>query len=352
MRNCSIVLGGLESGYMEKLALYLKERLALQVQIGILKDEKPQVDEDDAISKIWVGSEAFIQYLRDFAQCRNLIILTEEDEEDETHVFRYQSCEKLYRGIWMRCQRILHFPDAGIAGKKQHWLAVTTDSSVGALLSFSMVCAQILGEKTNVLYVNLSECCGMEELFSLEHDLDLSDLFLELRKKTEVHLETYAGRIEQAEYLMPMSNPTILHEVDAGDMKRFLHIIRSSTRYEWIVFALGNTLCGCEQILASAERVFHLSGDGLVNSCVRNAWLHFISQCRGTEGAKIEQIPMAEAGGDSCGSHLIYDWVEGMPGRVARKYLEKRNDDGDGNSMAGNQESSVWRDGSVPGYFG
>lgn len=352
MRHCSIVLGGLESGYMKKLALYLKERLALQVQVGILKDEEPQADKDDAISKIWVGSESFIRYLRDFTQCRNLIILTEDEEEDETHVFQYQSCEKLYRSIWMRCQRMLHFPDAGIVGKKQHWLVVTTDSSVGALLAFSMVCAQILGEKANVLYVNLSECCGMEELFSLEHDLDLSDLFLELRKEKDVHLEKYAGRMEQADYLMPMSNPTILHETDDEDMKRFLHMIHSSTRYEWIVFAVGNTLCGCEQIFVSAERIFHLSGNGIANSCVRNAWLRFIHQCQNEEGAEIEQIPVAEAGGDSCGSHLIYEWMEGMPGKMARKYLEKRNDSGDGGSMAGDQGSPVWGDGSVPGYFG
>lgn len=335
MPNYSIVLGGLESSYMRKLALYLKERLTMQVQVEISKEEEPQVGEENIMSKIWVVSESFIQHLQNPAQGQNLIVLTEEDEEDETHVFRYQSCEKLYRAIWIRCQRMLRFPDSKTAGRKQHWLVLTTDSSVGTLLAFSVVCAQILGEKANVLYINLSECCGMEELFSLEHDTDLSDLFLELRKGKELHLEACTGRLEQADYLMPMGNPMILHEVDAEDMKRFLDLVRSADRYEWVVFAVGNTLCGCEQIFVSAERIFHLSGNGIANSSVRNAWLHFIRQCQGMKEQEIEQIPAMEICGDSYGSHLIYEWLEGAPGRLARKYLEE-NEDGDGSTLAGN----------------
>lgn len=334
MRNCSIVFGGLESGYMKKLALYMKERLALQVQIGICEEGELQIGQSDAASKIWVGSESFIRYLKDSAGCRNLIVLTEEDEEDENHVFLYQSCEKLYRGIWMRCRQMIPFSDSGLSRKKQHWLVVTTDSSAGALLAFSMVCAQILGRKANVLYVNLSECCGMEELFSLEHDMDLGDLFLELRKGKELHLEAYTGRLEQADYLLPMGNPMILHEINAEDMSRFLHIIRKNSRYEWIVFAVGNTLCGCEEIFASAERNFHLTGDGLVSFCGKNAWMHFIRQCQSTEETEIEQVPLMEITGDSCGSHLLYEWEEGPIGRLAGKYLEKRNEDG--STMAGN----------------
>ncbi len=352
MHNYSIVLGGLESSYMRKLALYLKNRLAMQVQVEISKEEEPHPEEENILLKIWVGSEAFIQCLRDSVQCQNLIVLTEEDEEDETHVFKYQSCEKLYRGIWMRCQKMLHFPDSGVTGKKQRWLVLTTDSSAGILLAFSVVCAQILGEKAGVLYVNLSECCGMEELFSLEHDLDLSDLFLELRKGKELHLEAYTGRMEQADYLMPVGNPMVLHEIGTEDMNRFLNIVRGAGRYEWVVFAVGNTLCGCEQIFGAAERIFHLSGNGIANSCARNAWLRFIRQCQGVGAREIEQIPAVEVCGDSCGSHLIYEWLEGTPGRLARKYLEKRNEDGDGYTMAGDQKPADWRNGSFPGYHG
>ena len=83
MPNYSIVLGGLESSYMRKLALYLKERLTMQVQVEISKEEEPQVGEENIMSKIWVVSESFIQHLQNPAQGQNLIVLTEEDEEDE-----------------------------------------------------------------------------------------------------------------------------------------------------------------------------------------------------------------------------------------------------------------------------
>ena len=153
-------------------------------------------------------------------------------------------------------------------------------------------------------------------------------------KKQEKPLVAYLSE-EELSVLLKQPNPMILHEVDAEDMKRFLDLVRSADRYEWVVFAVGNTLCGCEQIFVSAERIFHLSGNGIANSSVRNAWLHFIRQCQGMKEQEIEQIPAMEICGDSYGSHLIYEWLEGAPGRLARKYLEE-NEDGDGSTLAGN----------------
>lgn len=337
MQIYAIVLGGLESSYMRKLALCLKTRMPVWVQVQITEKEQMQPDFAHDVSKMWIGSEEFIRSLSGSDLCKNAIILSEDEMEDESHIFRYQSCEKLYRGIWRRCRQAYHLLSAGNAGRRQKWLVVTTDGSVGDLLAFSMTCAQILGERERVLYVNLSECCGMEEVFSLERDVDLEELFLELQRSQEMQIENFCGRIGNTDYLMPATNPMILHEIRAEDMERFLNIIQNAPQYKSIVFAMGNTLCGCDRIFAMAERIFHLTGRGAVNNCVKNMWMGFIRQCRQEQEDKmIELIPAPDTFEGSTGFQLIDEWTDGEWGRIARKYLKDGREEADGNTVAGN----------------
>lgn len=324
MQKYAIVLGGLETGYMRKLALYFKGRLDMRVQVEISEKSEPWLDVCDSEEKIWVGSKEFIRAVQEHTQSQQVIILGEEDIETENQIFRYQSCEKIYRGILAKSQRMQRFPSAAESGKIQNRLVVTTDGSAGELLAFSMICAQVLGKNARVLYVNLSECCGMEELFCLERDRDLSDLFLEMRRGKEIHPEAFIRTLEYADYLMPVSNPMILHEINEEDMEHFLELLNQLNGYEWIVFALGNTLCGCEKICAVASRIFHLSGNGMLHACERNAWMTFLYQCLGNRQLEIEQIAMMDMPVENCGRNLIDDWLEGVPGQIVERYLGKR----------------------------
>lgn len=340
MQNYAIVLGGLERVYMKKLALYLKERMEAHVRVEILENWELQTEYGEKNS-VWVGSANFIECFREKAGIRKYIILSEENEEDETHLFPYQSREKLYRGIRARCCQVQDLSIEKSRGNNQEWIAVTTDGPTGALLAFSVICAQILGKEFRVLYVNLSECCGMEELFSLEWNPDLCDLFLELRKGEKIRLDPYIGKLEQTDYLMPVQNPMILHEVNEEDMKRFLGVICGSG-YERVVFAVGNTFCGCDRIFASASKILHLTKNGIANECAKNAWKQFIARCRPDDSVKTEEVPIPEITGQSTGLHLIDEWLEGTMGRMAERYLETGREEEGGTSMAGDQGASVW----------
>ena len=337
MQNCAIVLGGLESSYMRKLALYLQERLDSHIQVEIVDKNQEQIHQQDGIRTVLVGSESFVESMSKNGVLENKIILDEEGIEDEQHVFRYRSCERLYRDISRRCQRLGLYPYAGAKSRKQKWIAVTTDGMVGTLLAFSVSCAHILGERERVLYVNLSECCGMRQLFDLEPEFDLSDLFLDLRKRNDVLPESYAERIGSFDYLLPTDNPMILHEIGQEDMNRFLTAVHKSGKYDCVVFAVGTTFCGCEEIFKDSSRIIHLTGQGLVNACAREAWIKFIRQCIGeTEEVMIKQVPVPEIRADDYGEHIIGDWMEEPIGKLARSCLEREEGEEHDRPLDGN----------------
>lgn len=325
MQNCAIVLGGFEKDYMQKLALYLNSRMDKRVQIGIV--EEPKSSQLEETQTVWIGPERFIEKLRERAASRNFIVLSEEDSGKEDEICRYQPCEKLYQNIVLRCQKMRCIPDAGACNMKQKWIVMTTDDTAAALLAFSITYAQLLGKNARVLYLNLSECSGMERLFRQENGVDLSDLVMALRENTDVCPDAYVRCLEQVDYIMPPGNPMTLHELREDDVQKLLQAVQQHNRYEYVVLALGNTCCGCELFFRSAESLFHLTEKGLIQESSRWEWNRFIQLCLRERQMEAEQVYVPKIGAESRGVHLLYEWMEGPVGQLVKKYLVEESDE-------------------------
>ena len=106
MQNPVVVIGGLEKSYMQKLALYLNTRIGKDGYVELLEGSARQTDMvhqnvNHQREKHWelaVGSESFVEALQDAGQAEQILILTDTEEEDETHISQYQS-RRLLRGI-------------------------------------------------------------------------------------------------------------------------------------------------------------------------------------------------------------------------------------------------------------
>lgn len=324
MQNCAIVLGGFETGYMQKLALYLNSRMETQVRIGIVEELKASQLEE--AKTVWVGPEKFIEKLRERAASRNFIVLSEDDSGEESGICRYQSCEKLYQEIALRCQKMKCVPFAGVCREKQKWIVMTADVTAAVLLAFSITYTQLLRQKAKVLYLNLSECSGMEYLFCLETGVDLSDLVMALRESPDICLDAYVRQLEQLDYIMPPRNPMILHELREDDVQKLLQAIQHHNRYEYVVLAIGNTCCGCEQFFQMSEFLFHLTEEGVIQENSRCEWNRFIRLCLRERQMEAEQVYVPKIHADSCGIHLLDEWMEGPVGQLAKEYLVKESE--------------------------
>lgn len=314
---------------MQKLALYLSGRLEDLAQVGVVSQPEEGAITDSK-KAVWIGSKCFIDTLKKQGPADHMIVLTEEEpgeehdtESGEIHIYRYQSCEKLYQQIMQHIQRMQYLPAGGISGKKQKWIVMTADVTCASLLAFSVTYAQLAGEQSRVLYLNLSECSGMEDLFFLERGMDLSDYIMALRSEFRPMTDAYTGRLEQIDYILPASNPMVLHELNEEDVKTLIQTIQTDDRYDCVVAALGTTCRGCEHIIARADRLIHLTGSGLLQEYSRKAWIQFTELCGGNRPTRVEQAVCPKFPNSERGIHLLYEWMEGAPGTLARKLMRK-----------------------------
>ncbi len=317
MHDTSVIIGGFEPIYMQKLALYLSGRLGERVRVGIAESSLPESDRDT----VWIGSEQFLDSVRARSEDARCIVLAEEPG-DGTAINRYQSCEKLYQQIILRYPQFPGAPDDARQSGRQRWIVLTTDGTAASMLAFSVTCAQILGKRGRVLYLNLSECSGMAELFLLEPGTDLSDLIAAFRKDETASLKAYVRQLEETDYILPPANPMILHELRERDVDRLIEAVGQCEEYAYVVAALGDTCCGCDRFFRIAERIFHLTDKGFLRACSQREWMEFISMCLGNGEIPVERIRLPLIQAESGGTHLIHTWQEGALGQLARIYLD------------------------------
>ena len=114
MQIYTIVIGGLEKSYMQKLVLYLNERLGKSARVELLehweipeqpevwKMKKQSVGVPMEGSKCWdtgIGSEAFITYLTEQHLVNHTLTVTAQKCTEKAVVYQYQPRDCLYREI-------------------------------------------------------------------------------------------------------------------------------------------------------------------------------------------------------------------------------------------------------------
>ena len=135
MQIYTIVIGGLEKSYMQKLVLYLNERLGKSARVELLEHweilEQPEVWEMKKQSvgvpmegsKCWdtgIGSEAFITYLAEQHLVNHTLTVTAQKCTEKAVVYQYQPRDCLYREIVSKCPMNV--------GGRQKWSRKAADS--------------------------------------------------------------------------------------------------------------------------------------------------------------------------------------------------------------------------------
>lgn len=336
MQNPVVVIGGLEKSYMQKLALYLNTRIGKDGYVELLEGSDRQmkllegsgsqidsVQEDMRLQnvsrqrekhwKLAVGSEAFVVALQEAGQAEQILILTDTEEEDETHISQYQARSALFQKIIARHQSIASVGMQMAAVKKQHWI-VCTGGNRGNLMAVSVLCAWILARRQRVLYVEFSENSGLVTVFQLEYGTaDMSDLFLQLRKEVETSLELFTGQLDGIDYIQPPENAMILYEIREEDLQAFLKQLSVEGRYDAVVFSMGSMICGCQLIFSQAERILQISGEDLCSRCAAEEEAVFLKKCCSEE--KVTKLKVTELPGNLPGVHLLYEWSESEIGQ-------------------------------------
>ena len=125
--------------------------------------------------------------------------------------------------------------------------------------SFALTLGQILAKEKAVLYLNLEEYSGFEELMGKGFSHNLSDLLYYVRQDNQNLLHRMNGMIQTVnnlDYIAPVQTPADIRGTAWQDWEKLFRMITTDSQYEVIVLDIGNGTDENFQLLSLCKRIY------------------------------------------------------------------------------------------------
>lgn len=134
-------------------------------------------------------------------------------------------------------------------------------SPVGRCLktSFALTLGQILAKEKAVLYLNLEEYAGFEELMGKGFSQNLSDLLYFVRQENGNLIYKMNGMIQTVnnlDYIPPVRTPEDIRGTEWEDWENLIKEIVSHSSYEVVILDIGAAIDGIFQMLDMCKRIY------------------------------------------------------------------------------------------------
>ncbi len=193
-------------------------------------------------------------------------------QPEEKSILKYQSAENIIHEIYRACE-----PEEEVFQAKHkkrenmEWIGVCSPIQHEMQMPFAVTLASLLSEQKKVLYLNLMECAGFLELFQLEGERNLGDLFVKIRQN-RLSAEGFWQMVSQNEtlfYIPPVINPEYLHQLRKEEYVKLMDFIEQETDFEAVILDIGSAIEGMFDILSYCNEVYALMKNGPFPECRR-----------------------------------------------------------------------------------
>lgn len=255
-----------EAEYARNFMEYLnrKNNLPFEVQAFTSIESLVSYAEETHVELLLISAEAMCVQVREL-DIGKIIILTEGNRPEElaayAEVYKYQSSAEIIREV-MACygEEKLIFPMQSPALKKKTEI-LGVYSPLGRCLktSFAWTLGQILSEDQTVLYLNMEEYSGFEELMQKNFSSTLSDLLYYVRQKAPgmlMKLNSFVQSVGQLDFVPPVQSPEDIRGTSWQDWEYLLQELVLHGSYEVIVVDMGNGLEDLFQLLEMCRVIY------------------------------------------------------------------------------------------------
>ena len=125
--------------------------------------------------------------------------------------------------------------------------------------SFALTLGQILARERTVLYVNMENYSGFEELLGEEYERNLSDLLYFARQENTnlVHkIQGMVRSIQNMDYIPPAVGPMDIQEASLREWTLLLEQIVQNSAYETVILDIGEGVSELFQILDLCDQIY------------------------------------------------------------------------------------------------
>lgn len=275
MKKSIFAVCDLESSYACNLMDYLNEKRNTPFEVQAFTNVENLINfaRENPIEILLISTRAMCNEIRELPINRVIILsegekLQDFDLEDYPFVYKYQSSDQLVSEV-MEYYAEVH-PHAYIfpAVTQTKLIAVYSPVSRVRKTSFALALGEILAETKQVLYLNLEEYSGFEELFHVQYRADITDLIYFARQKEGsliYKLNSVVQTFHGLQYIPPALCPADVRDVTGEEWLSFLQEVMVCGDYDLMILDLGSQVDGLFQILQKCSRIYMPVQDDLIS---------------------------------------------------------------------------------------
>lgn len=265
MKKSIFAVCDLEASYACNLTDYLNEKKTtpFEIQAFTSVDSLTKFTADHEIEILLISASAMCDEIRELPVGR-IIILSEgeklRDPDEYPCVYKYQSSDQLL------CE-VMEYYVADHPGK----LYFGTDykstriygvySPVGRSRKtfFALALGEVLAETKSVLYLNLEEYSGFEELFQTRYQKNISDLIYFSRQKEGSLIYKFNSVIQtfhELQYIPPAISPADIRDVSGEEWIAFINELITCCEYDVLILDLSDQVDDLFQVMKLCDRIY------------------------------------------------------------------------------------------------
>lgn len=267
----------LEMDYACNFMNYLNQKKNIPFEIQAFTSAKSLIafGRENPIELLLISGKAMCREIREM-DIGKIVILSEGVHHPELDqypsVYKYQSSSDVIREV-MAC----YGEERGILPVQFPVLKKATEilgvySPLGRCLktSFALTLGQVLAKEKAVLYLNLEEYAGLEELFQKGFAYNLSDLLYYVRQENQnlsLKMNGMIQTVHNLDFIPPVQAPADIRGTAWKDWERLLQELVLHSAYEVIVLDIGNGIDELFQLLDQCKRIYMPVLNDVISSC-------------------------------------------------------------------------------------
>lgn len=256
----------LEMDYACNFMDYLnqKKNIPFEIQAFTSVESLIAFGKENHIELLLISGKAMCREIREM-DIGKIVILSEGVHPPELDqypsVYKYQSSSDVIREV-MACygeERAILPAQFPVLKKTTEILGVYSPLGRCLKTSFALTLGQILAKEKAVLYLNLEEYSGFEELFQKGYPYNLSDLLYYVRQENQnliLKMSSMIQTVNNLDFLPPVKAPADIRGTPWKDWERLLQELVLHSSYEVIVLDIGNGIDELFQMLDQCSRIY------------------------------------------------------------------------------------------------
>ena len=264
MKDSICAIYDIDEKYAYKLmsVINTKKDMTFKMMVFTKEDALLEYLKDKGLDILIISAHAITMQIRE-SNIQKLIVLTEDMEDSKVaesfggevqSIYKYQSSDTICKEVMNYCGNtyVAKHSQAKIVG-------IYSPINYSYKTAFSLAYANAVGKDKKVLYVNLEEYSGLEEVLRKGDGGNLSDAIYYFKLSSDKFMEKFQSivcKVGNFEYIAPVQCAEDVTYVSTEEWIKFIHCLGDSGLYDVVVLDISNAVREQCKILETCDMIY------------------------------------------------------------------------------------------------